>query len=181
MLAIDRMKSVAAVISAALCLLAVSVRAGKYDDLAEYIAHQTASGNQYIADLSSAKSANDVAAALRSSAREQKQIADELVAVLKRHPELRSMPELGLDRQALELWVEANPDADKRRSKAPPEALSLVDAMKRSTSELAAQQKHQQAKQILAQYHGDPAVEAASNELRAVIENNRRRLLNAFL
>lgn len=162
-------------------LTAAPLQAGKYDDLAAYISHQTASGDKFISDLHEAKTADAVAAALRASARQQRQNADELIAVLKRHPELRSLPELGLDRQALELWIEANPDADKRRAKVPMEALALADSMKRSTTQLASQGKNSEAVQVLSNYHGDPLVTEASNELRAAIAEARRRLLSAFL
>jgi hypothetical protein len=165
----------------ALAAAAAPARAGKYDDLAAFIAHQTASGDKFISDLSNAKSADEAAAALKSSARQQKQNTDELLAILQRHPELRSLPELGLDRKALQLWIEANPDAEKRHASAPLEALAMADAMKRSTSALAVQEKNQKAMKVLSQFHGDPAVTDASNELRATIEENRRRLLNAFL
>lgn len=158
-----------------------TLQAGQYDDLANWAATQKTDGQAFISDLQKAKTAAAVVAALKASARQQTESTNQLIKIVKRHPELRNLPELGLDRQALEMWAEANPDADAKRAKVPPEAQAIYDKMKSAATELAQSEKNREAIGVLSQFHEDEDVIAASNELRAAMADNRRHLLNIFL
>jgi hypothetical protein len=162
-------------------MLPLQAQTGRYDDLAAWAARSNARGEQFVSDLKKAQSAADVASALKASARRQRESTDELIRIVGSHPELRNLPDLGLDKQALELWAEANPDAQTRRASVPHEAVVICDQMRHSNSARFATSQGQDAIKILGEYRGDPDIAAAENEARATIEDNRRRLLKLFL
>jgi hypothetical protein len=166
--------AIPAAIFAALCSLA---QAEDYDDLAAWAKRDNGNCQQWFADLIRARSAHEVASALRAQARRQRKTTDDLIQLLRARPELRNMPELGLDEGGLRQWIQTHPNARTRR--APVEVIAISQEMLRSNEKLDAS-RGTQAHKMLSKYRDDPEVAAASKELVAVLDDNRRRLMRMF-
>jgi hypothetical protein len=160
--------------------LVMAALAGQYDDLAGWAKRDKASSHQFIGDLSRCKNAREVAAALRASASRQHKLTSDLIQLVHRHPELRYVPELGLTNQGFRKWAQAHPEAAAKRSALPKEALSISQDVRLYTASLENTTESKASVKVLAQYRDDPDVIVATNELRAVLDDNERRLISTF-
>jgi hypothetical protein len=152
--------------------------ATRYDDLAAWAAHDNDNSKQFVRDLQKARRARDVALALRDSARRQQRTTDELVRLIGLHPELGSVPELGLDNDGLRMWKQAHPDTQARQSTRPPEVVAIQQQMQRFNTNLYA--NGAQPADVLRKYRDDPEVGRALKELEQVLDENRRKLLEVL-
>jgi hypothetical protein len=157
------------------------VLAGRYDDFAAWAERDKASSTQLLLDMASAKSAHDLAVALKKSAGRQHKITSELIEVVHRHPELRCLADLGLEEEAFQRWSRQHPDAARRRARVPEEALQIAARLHRYT-EVAQNEPTLVAskKENIAKYRNNPEVAAAAEELHAVLQDNERRLMKTF-
>jgi hypothetical protein len=163
-----------------LCAVSVPALAGQYDDLSAWAKRDRASSYQFIVDLSRCKSANEVALALRASATRQHKLTSDLIELVHRHPELRYIPELGLTNEQFRIWAEAHPEAAAKRAALPKEPLKISEELRGYTASLEKTAESAASAKPLAQYRDDPEVIVATRELRAVLDDNERRLMSVF-
>ncbi len=152
---------------------------GRYNDLMAWVAQDNDNSQQFTRDLRDARSARDVALALKTSARRQQKTTDELIRVIEVHPELRNAPQLGLDSEGLGMWKQAHPDAKARLQSLPAEVLGISEQVHRFNSALGAN-GGTEAANVLRKYRDDPEVVSASKELSEVLAENRRKLIEVF-
>ena len=162
------------------CAAVTSAVAGQYDDLAAWGKRDKASSHQFITDLSHCKNAHEVALALRASATRQHKLTSDLIKLVQRHPELRYLPELGLTNEAFRKWAEAHPEAAAKRAALAKEPVSISQDVRSYTATLQKMPESEASVKILAQYRNDPDVIVASNELRALLQDNEQRLMSTF-
>ena len=154
--------------------------AGQYDDLAAWAKRDKASSHQFIADLTRCKNAHEVALALRASATRQHKLTSDLIELIHRHPELRYVPELGLTNQQFRTWAEAHPEAAAKRAALPKETLKIAEDVRGYTATLGKTSERTASVKILARYRDDLDVIVAGRELRAVLDDNGKRLMSTF-
>ena len=162
------------------CGAAIPAPAGQYDDLAAWAKRDKASSHQFIADLSRCKNGHEVALALRASATRQHKLTSDLIELVHRHPELRYVPELGLTNQQFRTWAEAHPEAAAKRAALPKETLRIAEDVRRYTATLGKTSERTASVKTLARYRDDPDVIVAGRELRAVLNDNGKRLMSTF-
>ena len=155
--------------------------AGRYDDFAAWAERDKASSTQLLLDMASAKSAHELAVALKKSASRQHKITTELIEVVHHHPELRCLADLGLEEEAFQRWNRQHPDAAQRRARLPEEALQTAAKLHRYT-EVAQNEPTLVAakKEVIARYRNDPEVAVAAEQLHVVLQDNERRLMHTF-
>lgn len=152
---------------------------GRYEGLAAWARQDNQNSEQFVRDLRKARSAQDVALALKESAQRQQKTTDELVRLVHAYPELRNVPQLGLDDEGLRMWEQAHPDARKRQASLPPDVVAIQQQMHRSNTMLYANGRTQPA-DVLRKYRDNPEVVRASKELGQVLAENRRKLLEVL-
>jgi hypothetical protein len=152
---------------------------GWYQKLAAWAREDNENSRQFSDDLRKSRSAKDVAAALKESARRQRKTTDRLAQLIHDHPELRDVPQLGLDREGLQIWERNHPDVTHRQTSVPPEVIAISEQMHRFNSELGAS-GGREAVAMLHKYHDDPEVRSAADELGAAMAENRKKLLDAL-
>ena len=152
---------------------------GQYDDLAAWAKRDKASIHQFITDFTRCKNARDVAQALRASSARQHKLTSDLIELVRRHPELRYVPELGLTDEGFRKWAEAHPEAAAKRA-ALNEPMKISQDMRSYNASLEKAAEYKAGGKVLAQYQDDPDVIVASRELRAVLDDNEKRLMSAF-
>jgi len=185
-----------------------SVLAGRYDDFAAWAERDKASSTQLLLEMAYAKSAHELAMALKNSASRQRKITSELIEVVHHHSELSCLADLGLDEKAFQRWSQQHPDAEKRRAGLPKEVLLTAARMHYYTAVIQNQttlsevknathdnpdvvaatkeiqplvQKLSAAKdEAIARYRHDPEVASAAERLHVVLQENERRLMSAF-
>ena len=167
------------VILSLVCATFTSAYAGSYDDLAAWAKRDKASSHQFIGDLSRCKAAREVAAALRASSARQHKLTSDLIELIHRHPELRYVPELGLTNEGFRKWAEAHPEAAAKRA-AIPQALKIAEDVRGYTASLQNHPDSAASVRTLARWRDDPDVIVASRELRAVLDDNEKRLMSTF-
>ena len=133
----------------------------------------------FVSDLRNARNARDVASALRASARRQRKTTDDLVQLVRVHPELRNVPELGLDNDGLGIWKQAHPDVRTHQASVPPEVAAIQQQMHRFNTMLYANGGTQPA-DVLRKSRDNPEVVRAWKELSQVLDENRRKLLEVL-
>jgi hypothetical protein len=162
------------------CALVTSAPAGQYDDLAAWAKRDKASSHQFITDLSRCKNAHEVALALRASATRQHKLTSHLIQLVNQHSELHYVPELGLTNEQFRTWAEAHPEAAAKRAALPKETLKTAEDVRGYTASLGKTPESTASVKILAQYREDPDVIVASREVRAVLDDNGKRLIATF-
>jgi len=160
--------------------LVISAFAGERDDLAAWAKRDKESSHQFVADLSKSQDAHEVALALRASATRQHNLTSDLIALVKQHPELRYVPELGLTHELFRKWAEAHPEAAAKRAAIPKEVLKISEDVRGYTASLGTTPEAAASVKILAQYREDPDVIVATQELRSVLADNEKRLMSTF-
>jgi hypothetical protein len=167
-------------VAALACILTTPALAGRYDDLAAWAKRDKASSRQFIADLSRCKNAHEVALALRANAARQHKLTSDLIELVHQHPELRYVPELALTNEAFRRWAQAHPEAAAKLAAVPKEAFTITQDMRLYIESLRKTPESTASVKVLAQYRNDPDVITASNELRAVLQDNEQRLMSTF-
>lgn len=162
-------------------LVATPAQAGKYDDLAAWAKKSSANTQQFVTELNKCKTPRQVAAALKAKAERENMSTDELIRLVAVHPELKDLPDLGLDTETFKTWRMLKPDADGRREKLPDEPVDISQKLLAANAAIKASPQSQVAMKIIVANQKDPEVAAAASELRRTRENNHRRLLSAFL
>jgi hypothetical protein len=157
--------------------IVASVYAGNFDDVAVWSARDNNNSKDFVDDLDRARDAKGVAAAIRTHSRRQRRTTDELIVLIRKHPEIRTLPEFGLDPDGLEMWKKQHPNWRNRQP--PAELLAISESMIRFN---AAFERGRGAKMhtILRKYREDPRVKAAADVLGKVLSENRARLLDAY-
>jgi len=163
----------------ALSAFAGTALAAQYDDLAAWAKRDKASSHQFIADLSKCNSAKEAALALRASATRQHKLTSDLIELIHRHAELRYVPELGLTNEGFRKWAEQHPEAAAKRA-AIPQALKIAEDVRGYTASLQNDPDSPASIRTLARWRDDPDVIVASRELRAVLDDNEKRLMSTF-
>ncbi len=161
------------------CPLVSPAFAGQYDDLAAWAKRDKASSRQFITDFARCKNAREVAQALRASSARQHKLTSDLIDLVRRHPELRYVPELGLTNEGFRKWAEAHPEAAAKRA-ALNEPMKISQDVRSYTAGLEKVPEYKAGAKVLAQYRDDPDVIVANRELRAVLDDNEKRLMSAF-
>lgn len=154
-----------------------SVYAGNFDDVAAWAARDNNNTKEFADDLEHARGGEGVATALRAQARRQRRTTDELIVLIRKHPEIRTLPELGLDPDGLEMWKKQHPNW---RSRQPPaELLAISERMIRFNAEFE-RGRGAKVNTILRKHREDPQVKAAADVLGNVLSENSARLLEAY-
>ena len=153
--------------------------AGQYDDLAAWAKRDKASSRQFITDFTRAKNAPEVAQALRASSARQHKLTSDLIDLVRRYPELRYVPELGLTNEGFRKWAEAHPEAAAKRATLS-EPMKISQDVRSYTASLENVPEYKAGVKVLARYRDDPDVIVASRELRAVLDDNEKRLMSTF-
>ncbi|MDQ2867121.1 MAG: hypothetical protein M3R59_01720 [Verrucomicrobiota bacterium] len=153
--------------------------AGQHDDLAAWAKRDKASSHEFVTDLSRCKSAPQVALALRASSARQHKLTSDLIELVHRYPELRYVPELGLTNEGFRKWAEAHPQAAVKRA-ALNEPMKISQDLRAYTASLENIPESKASVRTLAQHRDDPDVIVATRELRAVLDDNEKRLLSTF-
>jgi hypothetical protein len=166
--------------AAALLSFTSLVLASGYDDFAAWAARDKASSRQLLMDMAHAKNAHEFSLALKASATRQHKITTELIDVVRRHPEMRCMAELGLDEDAFQRWSDRHSDAAKRRDRLPIEVIQIAKGMQASADSLNKAPEVAARQANVAKYRHDPEVAAATEQLGAVLRDNEQRLMKAF-
>jgi hypothetical protein len=161
------------------CVLVTAARGAQYDDLAAWAKRDKASSHRFVTDLSRCKSAREVALGLRASAARQHKLTSDLIDLVHRHPELRYVPELGLANEGFRKWAEAHPEAAAKRA-ALNEPMEISQDVRAYTASQENIPESKAGVRTLAQYRDDPDVIVATRELRAVLDDNEKRLLSTF-
>ena len=167
------------VIVSVLCAMFTSAHAATYDDLAAWAKRDKASSHRFIADLSRCKNAHQVELAMRASSTRQHKLTSDLIELVHRHPELRYVPELGLTNEGFGKWAEAHPEAAAKRA-AIPQLLKIAEDVRLYTASLKNTPESKSSIKVMAQYRDNPDVIVAWRELRAVLDDNERRLMSTF-
>ena len=165
----------------AVALNTTAAQTKSYDDLVAWAKKANASTQQFVDELNKCKTPRQVAAALKAKAERETKSTDELIRLIAVHPELRDLPDLGLDTESFKIWREMKPDGDARRDQVPDEPVEISQRLLAANASIKASPESQAAMRILAANQKDPEVAAAANELRQTLDNNHRRLLRAFL
>ena len=153
--------------------------ANQYDDLAAWAKQDVTNAALFRDELEQAGDRPErIATALQTTAARQHKSTDALIVLVGRHPELRNLPELGLDEEGLSQWKKAHPDAERRRAQVPAEAVRISRELTRAVN--AEEQKSQAGVTNLSKHKEDPKVAAAAEHLVEVLTEERRRLLRAF-
>jgi phosphoribosyl-dephospho-CoA transferase len=161
-------------------ILTSSALGGRYDDFAAWAERDKASSRQLMLDMAFAKSAHELALALKASASRQHRITSELIEVVHHHPELRCLADLGLEDEAFQRWSRQHPDAAARRVQLPKEVLAVAARLHRYTELLESAPEVAARHDVMAKYRHDPEVAAAAEQLHVVLQDNERRLMNTF-
>ena len=164
---------------AVVCVLVSPALAGQYDDLAAWAKRDKASSHQFVTDLSRCKNAREVALALRASSQRQHKLTSDLIELIHRHPELRYVPELGLTNEGFRKWAEAHPEAAEKRA-ALNQPMKISQDVRAYTASLENIPESNATRRVLAQYRDDPDIIVTSRELRAVLDDNEKRLMSTF-
>jgi hypothetical protein len=182
--------------------------AGGYGDFAAWAERDKASSTQLLLEMAYAKSAHDLAAALKNSATRLRKITSELIEIVHHHPELSCLADLGLDEEALRRWSQQHPDAGERRTRVPEEALQIAERIHYYTAVIHNEMTLSEAKkgarndpdlvaatekiqpliqelsaaknEVVARYRNDPEVAAAAEQMHVVLQENERRLMITF-
>ena len=201
-------RTIVAISLAASFISLSSALAGRYDDFAAWAERDKASSTQLLLEMAYAKSAHDLAVALKNSASRQRKMTGELIEVVHRHAELSCLADLGLDEEAFRRWSQKLPNAAERRARVPEEALqiaakihyctaviqnetTLSDAKKAAPHDpdvVAAtkdiqplvQQLSAAKNEAVARYRNDPEVATAAQQLHVALQENERRLMSTF-
>lgn len=160
--------------------LLTSALAGQYDDLAAWAKRDKASPRQFTTDLSRCKNAHEVTLAVRANAARQHKLTSDLIDLVRRHPELRYVPELGLTNEAFRIWAQAHPEAAAKRATVPKEVFTIAQDMRLYIASLQKRPEYPGSVKVLARYRDDPDVIVATTELRAVLQDNEQRLMSTF-
>jgi hypothetical protein len=161
------------------CALVSTTLAGQYDDLAAWAKCDKASSHQFVTDLSRGKSSREIALALRASSARQHKLTSDLIDLVRRHPDLRYVPELGLTNEGFRKWAEAHPEAAAKRATLN-EPMKISQDVRAYTASLDNIPESKAGVRTLAQYRDDPDVIVATRELRAVLDDNEKRLMSTF-
>jgi hypothetical protein len=162
-------------------IAATNAEAGKYDDLAAWAKKSNANTQQFVDELNKCKTPKQIAAAIRANTERQIKGTDELVRLIAVHPELRDLPDLGLNTESFRTWLDMRPDGEARRDQVPDEPVEISQQLLANNASIKASPQSQNAMRILANNSKDPDVAAAANELREAQRNNQQRLLSKFL
>jgi hypothetical protein len=165
----------------AVIIFATGAEAAKYDDLAAWAKRSNANTQQFVNEINKCKTPRQVAAALKAKAERENKITDELIKLIAIHPELKDLPDLGLDTETFKIWREMKPDADARRQKVPDEPVEISQQLLAANASIKASPQSEAAIKIILANQKDSEVAAAANELHKTQEINHRRLLSAFL
>lgn len=162
-------------------ILAAPVEAGKYNDLAAWAKKSNENTKQFVDDLNKSKTPRQVAAALKAKAERENKSTDELIRLIGIHPELKDLPDLGLDTETFKIWREMKPDGDERRENVPDEPVEISQQLLAANASIKASPAGQAAANVIVANQKDREVAAAADDLRKTLEINHRRLLSAFL
>jgi hypothetical protein len=163
-----------------LCAFTPSAIAGSYDDLSRWAEGNKASARQYLTDLSRAPGAHEVALAIKARDQHERDSTRTLIEIVQRHPELRYLPELGLDGDAFRRWAQQHPEAAARRGTIPKDAFAIAQDMRLYLPQLLKSSLAAQAIPRLSQYLNDPAVATAKREHQAALKADERRMMELF-
>lgn len=160
---------------------AAPAEAGTYDDLAAWAKKSNANTQQFVTELNKCNTPAQVAGAVKAKIERENKSTDELIRLIAVHPELKDLPDLGLDTETFKIWRQMKPDGDERREKVPDEPVEISQQLLANNAAIKASPESQTAMKIIVANQKDPAVAAAISELGKTLENNHRRLLSAFL
>lgn len=169
-------------IPAAIVVLLVSVwcvSAQPYQDLHRWGEQDSDNYRQFVVDLRRAHNGREVAAALKQNALRQKRAADQLLILIHAHPELRNVPELGLDPEGLEIWSNAHGTPAPSTLNVPDEVRQVQRTMRASNCRFDGDGAPQPV-DILRKYRSDSDVVAAAQNLDQTMADNRRKLLQVL-
>ena len=151
---------------------------GRYEDLTAWSNRDVADAVQFNAEIEHAKDAAQLAEALRATATRQRQTTDQLIALVRLHPELRHLPTLGLDPKGMQQWLQSHPHAQADLQQIPTSVLKISQKMTQSISSI---RKNQVAiDENFRRFGHDPQVKAATKLLIGTLQDNRLRLLKTF-
>ncbi|GEM_PF-4608247 len=162
-------------------IITTSAEPKKYDDLAAWAKKVNASAQQFVDELNKSKTPQQVAAAIRAKAERENKSTDELIRLIAVHPELRDLPDLGLDTETFRTWLQLNPEGEARRAKVPDEPVEISQELLAANASIKASPQSQAAMRVIAANGKDPDVARAANDLRETLQTNHRRLLSKFL
>jgi hypothetical protein len=162
-------------------MVASSAQAGKYDDLAAWAKKANANTQQFVDELNKCRTPQQVAAAIRANAERQTKSTDELIRLIAVHPELRDLPDLGLNTESFRTWLAMRPDGEARRDQVPDEPVEISQQLLANNASIKASPQSQSAMRVIANNQKDPDVAAAANDLREAQRTNQQRLLSKFL
>ena len=165
------------IVALSFCCWAASAVASSFDDVAAWARRDNNNTKEFADDLERARGAEGVAAAVRTHAERQRRTTEELVRLIRKHPEIRSMPEFALDPGGVEIWKKQHRNW---RSRQPPaELLAISESMIEFNSKFEGD-RSAKTNSTLRQYRDDPRVQAAAAALGRVLDQNRARLLEAY-
>lgn len=165
----------------ACAIITSAAEAAKYDDLAAWAKKANGNTQRFVDDLNKSKTPGQVAAAIRANIERQKQSTDELIRLLAVHPELKDLPDLGLDTETFRTWLTMKRDGEARRANVPDEPVEISQQLRANNASIKASPAGEAATKKISDNGRDPDVAAAANELQKTMENNHQRLLSAFL
>ena len=154
--------------------VALAAGAGRYDELAAWAKLDSADYAQLIADMNKARSAHEVAMAMKENARRQGKTNSMLLRFVRANPALHDAGRLGLGEQDQLSWRRQHPD----RMNLPREVNAIQEQMSRDMD--AVNKAGNRMVDQLRKYFGNPEVRSAANELERSNAENSRRLLEAM-
>jgi hypothetical protein len=149
--------------------------AGQHDELAVWVKQDCDDAHTFAAQTGRARSAHEVAAAMRENLRRQSQTIKTLLRFVRSHPNLRSAAQLGLSEEGQQLWNQQH-----RTGTAPPAEIVATEKQLHDCLDAVGPEAQQQMVAALRKYHDDAEVISASTALHQMWAENDRSLLTVL-
>jgi hypothetical protein len=158
-----------------LFIFALKANAGSYDELAVWAKQDSDDYAQLVMQINKARSAHEVALAMKENVRRQRNTISTLLRFVEAHPDLRDAAQLGLDKEGQLIWRQQHPD----RLKLPSEVVAIQEQINRRMNAADAKAAMPMAT-IFRKYRDDHEFTQAANEAEKMWADNRNKLLRAL-
>ena len=159
------------------CWIALAyASAAQHDDLAMWAKRDCDDYRAFVMQTSHARSAHELAAAMRENVRRQRETIKRLLQFVRAHPDLRGAAQLGLSEAGQQFWRDHNSSTITT----PGEVTGTGQRLTNCLNKVGAEAQHQMVS-VIRKYNTDAEVLSASGALSEMWTANDRELLKMLL
>ena len=158
------------------CVALASASAGQHDELATWAKRDCDDSRAFVMQISRARSAHEVAAAMRENARRQRETVQTLLQFVRAHPDMRGAAQLALSEEGQQFWRDHHSGSVTVPEEVTTTRRQLTDCVNGADAEA-----QKQMVSVLQKYNSDAEVLSASRALHEMWTENDRELLEVLL